>query len=109
MDNSLQELADRCGPGQMGTCYLLHFDKAIGDLGNPRGQAKHYLGWTVDLQERLKAHAGGNGSRLMEVLAERGIGWRLVRTWSGPQSLERKLKRQHNGPRFCPVCNGGEI
>jgi len=98
MSDSLQEFADRCSPDAVGTVYLLHFD-------TPLAHARHYLGFTFDLDRRLKEHAGGNGNaRIMEVLAERGIGFILARTWEGPQRLERQLKRQHHGPRLCPLC-----
>jgi len=86
------------------TVYLIHFDKPVGDADNPRGQAQHYLGYTDDLDARLEQHRAGNGARLLEVLRERGIGWRLVRTWSGDRRLERKLKNQKNSPRLCPIC-----
>lgn len=46
----------------------------------------------------------GSGSRLMQVVGQLGIDWRVVRTWSGNKALERKLKNQHNAPRLCPVC-----
>jgi len=65
------------------TVYLLHFDEPIGDLDNPHGQAQHYLGYADDLEVRLERHRAGNGARLLEVCKERGITWRLVRTWSG--------------------------
>ena len=90
-----------------GTVYLIHFDKPLGDLANPRGLAQHYLGFTDDLDARMEAHANGNGSRIMEVVSNAGISWQLVRTWDGDRSLERKLKRQHNAPRLCPVCRLG--
>ena len=89
-----------------GTVYLIHFETPLGDLSNPRGQARHYLGYTTDLEQRLRAHRSGNGSRLMEVVAERGIGWTLARTWRGDRGLERRLKRRHNSPKLCPVCQG---
>ena len=92
----------------MGTVYLIHFERPIGDLDNPRGQARHYLGFTEDLDDRLQAHRTGNGSAIMAAVAREGIGWHLVRTWPGDRDLERELKAQHNSPRFCPVCNGGE-
>lgn len=90
----------------MGTVYLIHFSRPVGNPDNPRGQAQHYLGFTDDLEARLTAHRNGNGARLMEVLRERGIEWELARTWEGGRDLERKLKNQHNSPRFCPICQG---
>jgi len=81
----------------MSTVYLIHFDC-------PYKHARHYLGYTGDLEARLKAHASGNGSRLMEVITEAGITWRLARTWAGGRDIERRLKRQKNSPRLCPIC-----
>lgn len=89
------------------TVYLIHFERPIGDLDNPRGQARHYLGYTDDLDARLAAHRSGNGARLMEVVKQVGIGWELARTWPGDRGLERRLKNQHNARRFCPICKGG--
>ncbi len=83
------------------TVYLIHFDK-------PYRHARHYLGYTNDLDARLAAHASGNGARLMEVIANAGITWQLARTWVGERSLERRLKRQKNSPRLCPICNEGK-
>lgn len=91
----------------MGTIYLLHFSTPLGDLSNPRGQARHYLGYTEDLERRLAEHRNGNGSAIMAAVKEAGIAWELVRTWEGERDLEKRLKRQHNSPRFCPVCNNG--
>lgn len=102
------------------TVYLLHFDRPI----SPNHTTQHYIGWTLDLAERIHHHEMGNGARLTEVAAERGIGFEVARTWDaheGPchltrngngwahckecRDLERKLKAQHNGPRLCPICN----
>jgi predicted GIY-YIG superfamily endonuclease len=91
-----------------GKVYLIHFDRPLGNLDNPRGQARHYLGYTDDLDARLEAHRRGRGARLMEVVAEAGIGWRVARTWEGDRELERKLKRRKNSPRLCPICRGEE-
>ncbi|MGD9101432.1 MAG: endonuclease [Anaerolineae bacterium] len=87
------------------TVYLLHFDR-------PYAHAKHYLGYAADLDARLAQHASGNcvvslpngGARLLQVVAEAGIGWTLARTWLGGRELERRLKRQKNSPRLCPIC-----
>ena len=89
----------------MGKIYLLHFARPIGNLANARGQAQHYMGFSDDLEARLEAHRAGNGSAIMAEVARLGIGWELARTWDGDRGLERRLKRQHNGPRLCPICN----
>ncbi len=85
----------------VGDCYLLHFDKPIAD-GHP---CQHYLGWSENLVERLKAHKDGLGARLTQVAKERGIGWTLAAVWSGvTREFERKLKNRRNAPKMCPVC-----
>ena len=85
----------------IGTTYLLHFDQPI-------GHSRHYLGWTVDLHARLDCHRSGFRDRcvLTYEASRRGIGFRLARTWVAvPIAHEKQLKRQRNGPRFCPICN----
>jgi hypothetical protein len=95
-------LLERAGRG-VGIIYLLHFDRPIGDLANPRGFASHYTGWTLDLPARLVDHAHGRGARLMQVVGEAGIGWQLARIWTGTRARERSLK-QRGATRRCPVC-----
>ena len=89
-----------------GTVYLLHFDRPYGPGGgaNGRGTARHYIGWTRDLAGRLAEHAQGRGARLLEVVREAGIGWRLARTWEGGRDRERQLKNQGGASRCCPEC-----
>lgn len=93
----------RCGYQQrredriIGIIYLIHFEAPI-------CHASHYMGYTDDLVKRLEQHRKGNGSRLMQVVAERGIDWCLARTWRGTRKLERKLKNRHEEPRLCPIC-----
>ncbi len=91
----------------MDIVYLLHFDRPIGDLSNPRGQAQHYLEYTSDLETRLNCYRQGNGSAIMAAVARAGIDWTVARTWNGNRELERKLKDRHNSPRLCPICQGG--
>jgi predicted GIY-YIG superfamily endonuclease len=79
------------------TIYLLHLDP-------PLGHGRHDLGSAGDLEERLREHASGHGARLTAVAHERGITWRMVRTWRGTRTDERRLKRRHNTPRLCPEC-----
>jgi hypothetical protein len=88
----------------VGLIYLAHFDRPIGDVTNPRGFALHYTGWTLNLPIRLGEHAAGRGARLMQVVAEQGIGWQVTRLWVGSRARERSLKRQGGAARRCPVC-----
>jgi predicted GIY-YIG superfamily endonuclease len=80
-----------------GIVYLLHFDRSY-------RHARHYLGWTTDLAARLAEHARGQGARLLAVVREAGIGWRLARTWPGTRRRERQIKNQGGASRCCPLC-----
>jgi predicted GIY-YIG superfamily endonuclease len=77
--------------------YLIHF-------AEPYRHARHYTGWTVDLDARLKLHRAGAGARLLEVVAQAGIGWAVARTWSGSRQRQRQLKRQGGASRRCLIC-----
>ena len=84
----------------MRVVYLIHFDR-------PYQHARHYLGTTDNLERRLRQHAAGRrhgGARLMEVVNEAGIIWRIACTWEGGRELERRLKSWNNGGRLCPIC-----
>jgi hypothetical protein len=80
--------------------YLIHFD-------HPLHHARHYLGYCADgtLQVRLIRHRAGRGARLLAVLRELNIGWRVVRVFEGDRRLERRLKNQHKIRGYCPVCS----
>jgi predicted GIY-YIG superfamily endonuclease len=82
---------------QPGVIYLLHFSQ-------PYRHAKHYVGWTEDLLDRLDQHAAGTGARLMAVIRQAGIGFTLVRTCEGTRATERAIKNEGGSVRFCPAC-----
>lgn len=84
-----------------GNVYLLHFDE-------PYQHARHYIGWSENIEERLEAHRCGRGARLMEVVSSAGIGFQLARTWRGDRHLERKLKKRHNASQLCPICRAAK-
>jgi predicted GIY-YIG superfamily endonuclease len=83
-----------------GIVYLLHFDEPY-----PAGRRpQHYIGWTLDLDQRVQEHRAGRGGRLVDVMRLAGIGFQVARTWPGPQARERQLKRWHKIRRACPMC-----
>ena len=83
--------------------YLIHFDR-------PYRHAQHYIGYTADLAQRdHDHHCTCDGARLLQVVREAGIGFRVVRTWpDGGRALERQLKNRKNAKCLCPVCRGEE-
>jgi predicted GIY-YIG superfamily endonuclease len=84
--------------GQAGTVYLLHFER-------PYQHARHYLGWSADLEARLAEHRAARGSPLIRAAAASGIGFLVARTWPGDRRAERRLHRVKNSPaRLCPIC-----
>ena len=84
----------------MGVIYLLHFEK-------PLAHAKHYIGYTENLPERLETHRTGRTKvRIMQVLHERDIGFYLARVWRGDRDFERHLKNCRDTTKRCPICKG---
>jgi len=87
--------------------YLLHLDRPL----SPKHTAQHYKGSAEDIEARVEEHRRGNGARIMQVAAERGIGFVLARVWECPEGLslreaEKAIKVQKHSPRLCPICNG---
>jgi signal transduction histidine kinase len=84
----------------LGTVYLLHFDQRYEHAG-------HYTGFAEGsgLLKRLGEHQQGRGARLVEVITQAGISFRLARTWPGvTRARERQLKTQGGASRRCPIC-----
>ena len=89
------------GQHPLGTVYLLHFDQRYEHAG-------HYTGFAEGsgLLNRLGEHAAGRGARLVEVITQAGISFRLARTWPGvTRARERQLKQQGGASRRCPICH----
>jgi predicted GIY-YIG superfamily endonuclease len=81
-----------------GTVYLLHFDQRYVHAG-------HYTGWAEHLDQRLAQHQRGTGARLVEVITQAGIGFRVARLWPGAsKAQERSLKNSGGASRYCPIC-----
>jgi predicted GIY-YIG superfamily endonuclease len=81
----------------IGTVYLLHFDR-------PYRHALHYVGWTRNLEQRIKQHRAGRFSVLMRAVRDAGIGFRVARLWIGvPRRFERRLHQMKKKP-LCPMC-----
>jgi predicted GIY-YIG superfamily endonuclease len=95
---SLAPLAHRrC---RIGTVYLLHFAR-------PYYHARHYLGFTTNLEARLAAHRRGRGSPLVSAAVDDGIEVFLARTWTNVTvAFERRGHRNGMHPLLCPVCRG---
>ena len=83
--------------GRPGVIYMLHFDQ-------PYRHAKHYVGWTDDLFDRLDTHAKGHGARLVAVIWQAGIGFTLIRICEGTRYTERAIKNAGGAVRYCPAC-----
>ena len=84
----------------MGLIYLLHFERSY-------HHARHYLGYTDDLDARVAAHRAGRGSPLVAAAVRDGIEFRVAATWPGDRTEERRLHRYRNSPRrLCPICRG---
>lgn len=83
---------------EKGTVYLIHFER-------PYHHARHYLGWTKDVDRRFEEHTKGQGSPLVKAVVDAGIRVSVVKTWPDKtRNFERRLKKLKNTPRLCPVC-----
>jgi hypothetical protein len=84
----------------MGLIYLLHFERSY-------HHARHYLGYTDDLEAQVAAHRAGHGSPLVAAAVRDGIAFCVAATWPADRTEERRLHRYRNSPRrLCPICRG---
>lgn len=85
--------------------YCIHFDK-------PYKHAKHYTGIAINVEERMKEHRSGRGSRLLAVLKENNIGFSYsvigeYPDYSTAKAEEKRLKdKVKKAERYCPICKG---
>jgi hypothetical protein len=80
--------------------YLLHFEQRYEHAG-------HYTGHADDFRIRVAEQASGDrrAARLLQVIAQAGIGFRLARVWPGAsKAYERSLKNSGGASRYCPIC-----
>lgn len=84
--------------------YLLHFAQPLGNPNNPRALAAHYVGWAVNLEDRMREHHAGRGAAITRAAVARGVAFEVVQTWPGDYRLEHHIKRLKNAPRLCPHC-----
>jgi len=90
----------------VGSLYLLHFSRPLGNLDNARGMARHYLGWALDAPARIACHLAGQ-SQVPIVLAALKAGIVITPHILGaaPKDGEWYLKnRVKNILPFCPDC-----
>ena len=83
-----------------GGVYLLHFEQRYEHAG-------HYTGHADDFNNRVTEQASGDSraARLLQVIAQAGIGFRLARTWPGAsKGYERSLKNSGGASRYSPIC-----
>ena len=103
--------------------YVLHFEKPFGKKQTPERRAafglaprkndhyestaRHYVGSTSDLAERIEAHAMGKSSAASFTQAAKraGVSFKVARVLKGGTDIEYKIKRQRNTPKWCPICN----
>jgi hypothetical protein len=93
-------------PGRLqreGFLYLLHWQDRT-------GRVEHYIGWTTDLEARLKQHfSQSGGCPTTRRYRREGMGGRLARLWKGTMQGERWLQQTLLFPTDCPVCAGTAV
>ena len=80
--------------------YLLHFDR-------PYEHARHYFGWSSNIEARVEAHRAGRGSRLCEVIRDAGIGFVVARIWRGATRAQERRLSAYAATASCPICTPG--
>ncbi len=79
-------------------CYLIHFDEPVSGV-------QHYLGFALNLAERIAKHRASEGARLTARANARGIGWRVVRVWRDADAGAEVALKAMVPKNLCPHCN----
>lgn len=87
--------------------YLLHFEHGLRQ--DAKRIARHYAGWTPNVEARLHEHQSGHGATLTRHVAQSGDVISVARIWQfdtphEARVFERKLKNRNHLPRYCPTC-----
>jgi hypothetical protein len=99
-DASLSPAAGNGEGAPRGGVYLLHFEQRYEHAG-------HYTGHADDFNNRVTEQASGDSraARLLQVITQAGIGFRVARLWPGAsKGYERSLKNSGGASRYCPIC-----
>lgn len=86
-----------------GHLYIFHFNAPLGNLSNPRAQARHYVGFCEDLDRRITAHLAGKGAKLVAAALKQGLVFELYH-WPACLATEKLVKRRKETAVFCPAC-----
>jgi hypothetical protein len=100
-------MASKSKEAPMGDVYLICLGEGIG-RGKMPGNARHYIGWSSDVDRRFDEHlaGAGKGSPLIKAAVEAGCEPKLARVWPDvTRAFERFVKNQKHAPRHCPICN----
>jgi hypothetical protein len=90
----------------VGNVYLLCLGDGL-SRGKQPGNARHYVGWAIDVERRLNEHTSGGrkSSPLVKAATEAGCEVTLARVWPDvTRAFERFIKDQKHAPRHCPLC-----
>jgi predicted GIY-YIG superfamily endonuclease len=79
--------------------YLIH-------LSRPLKHARHYLGTTADLKQRMEDHRAGRGAAMLRACNRKGIAYRVVRTWKRAGFRTEQAIKKLNRRELCPTCSG---
>jgi hypothetical protein len=86
--------------------YLLCYHGTAGDPSRPGAFAKHYLGFAVNIEQRVTQHENGTSKASLPTwFARKGITFTVARVWpGGTREDERKRKNAGHFARLCPCC-----